>query len=140
MTIGGLFGCNGRRISIPNYLDKECYYGKGFQDYVDYCKYMYSEKDITEFKNNKYFKMVNVTDLATINEYFADFSTRIVNEDYSSHYDFNYKSQIKEGDYYCIISKEGQRIGDGAYGKFDSYDVYYFDTQKCILYYIHVNL
>jgi len=35
---------------MPEYLDKECYYGEGFQDYADYCKYFYAADTIKNLK------------------------------------------------------------------------------------------
>ena len=42
--------------SLPKYENSDCYYGEGFQDYTDYCKYHFSENDtiIEHLKENKY--------------------------------------------------------------------------------------
>ena len=47
---------------------------------------------------------------------------------------------ISEGDYVLIETKEGKPIGDSFYGKYDNYSVYFFDTDSCVLYYLHSNI
>ncbi len=39
-----------------------------------------------------------------------------------------------------IETKEGKPIGDSFYGKYDNYSVYFFDTDSCVLYYLHSNI
>ena len=38
------------------------------------------------------------------------------------------------------IDREGKPIGDGAYSKYDYYNVYFFDSQTTTLYYFHSNI
>lgn len=142
MTILGLFGCSRQSIIISGYLDKECYYDNCFRDSIWYCKYYYGADDVEKFENSPHYGIVSSNDIKTISEYFANYITYMDNVDFASHYDFDYESQIKEGDYFCIISKERQPIEDNSFGQFHSYsyDVYYFDTQKCILYYIYIHI
>ncbi len=59
--------------------------------------------------------------------------------DVANAYDFNPDS-ISEGDYVLIETKEGKPIGDSFYGKYDNYSVYFFDTDSCVLYYLHSNI
>ena len=54
-------------------------------------------------------------------------------------YDFD-KTIITDGDFFYIDTKEGESIGQGTYGKFDNYSVYYFDVDAQILYYFHNNI
>lgn len=135
-----LFGCNSNRVLLPDYIDKECYYGKEFRDYTDFCKYYYDSSDcIEKFKNHSEFSEVKNSDIDNIRSYFLDFETYVESQVYYDHYDFDCQTQIKEGDFFYITTKEGQSVGSSHYEKFDSYDVFYMDTQKCILYFIHSN-
>ena len=54
-------------------------------------------------------------------------------------YDF-LNDYISEGDYFYIKTKEGEKIGNSYYGKYDNYTIYFFDTDQNILYYIHSNM
>lgn len=134
-----LFGCSEKEITLPKYMNNECYYGEGFQDYTDYCKYYYNEETITQFETHTQFEKVSNSDVENIKSYFEDFGEWVKNESYCDKYDFDIQSQIKKDDYFCIIIKEGDKIGDSVYGKFECYDVYYADMSKCVLYFVHSN-
>lgn len=134
-----LFGCNANNITLPKYLDKECYYGEGFQDYTDFCKYFYNDESIKNFETHNKFKIVKKSDIENIKSYFENFDDRVSHQSYYNKYDFDYQTQVKEGDYFNISTKEGTKIGESIYDKFDSYDVYYVDMEKCIVYFIHSN-
>ena len=58
--------------SLPKYENSDCYYGEGFQDYTDYCKYYFSKNDtiIEHLKENKYFKSVTANDVEEVKGYF----------------------------------------------------------------------
>ena len=139
----GLLGCDYHKlnndVSLPKYDSEECYWGEGVQDYTDFCKYFYDENSVKSFETHNKFKQVTDSDIENIKSYFEDFQRWVEMENYYEKYDFEYQSQIKEGDYYCIVTKEGKKIGEGVYEKFDSYDVYYVDMSKCVLYFIHSN-
>ena len=139
-----LFGCDYHKlnhgISLPKYDSEKCYWGEGFQDYTDYCKYYYDNESIKLFEDHPKFEKVTNSDIENIKSYFENFSEWVKEESYYEKYDFDYQSQIKEGDYVCIVTKEGKKIGDGFYGKFDNYNVYYVDMTKNILYFIHSNI
>lgn len=132
-------GCNSNNPSLPKYISKESYHSEGTQDYTDYCKYFYDEERINDFKNNDSFTIVDEKNIENIKNYFQHFEEFVKEENFSDKYDFNCDTQIKVGDYFYIITKEGVDIGDSRYGKFDYYDVYYVDMEKRILYFIHSN-
>ncbi len=71
--------------------------------------------------------------------YFKNFEGRIEYSDFKKKYCFD-TSQIKCGDYFFIYTLEDKSIGQSVYGKYDDYDVYYVDMEKCIMYYIHSNI
>lgn len=127
-----VFFSPGEMSGMPKYESKECYYGKGFQDYTHYCKYYYSDSDEEKFANHSKFKKLLVSDFEEIEEYFESFEMRVGWEEYYEEYDFIPTSQIKEGNYFYIYEKEG-------YDKFQYYDIYYFDVDKNILYFFHSN-
>ncbi len=54
----------------------------------------------------------------------------------SDEYDFS-ESNITQGDYVYIKTKEGEKSGNSYYDKFDYYTVYFFDLEQHTLYYIH---
>ncbi len=125
---------------INGYYDKEEHYDpNGFQDYTDYCKYFYNEKYDDKFKKNKLYSQVSEEDISNIISYFENFKEWMNLSNRSDEYDFS-ESSITQGDYVYIKTKEGEKIGDTYYDKFDNYSVYFYDTEKHTLYYIHSNI
>lgn len=133
-----LTACTTNNEFIPkNFIDKEEYFSSSIQDYTDYAKYIY--KDNNEIKNNTNYDTVKKENIENIKEYFNEFKNIMESEERLNEYDFN-TNQINEGDYYKIVTKEGQYIGDTKYDKFDDYSVYFYDIDKNTLYYIHSNI
>jgi hypothetical protein len=62
-----------------------------------------------------------------------------VDGDRAGEYDFDTKC-MTGGDFVLIESKEGVSDGNIVYGKYDNYNIYYFDTDSNILYYFHNNI
>lgn len=50
------------------------------------------------------------------------------------------RADIDGSDYLYIYDREGKTIGDGAYSKYDYYNVYFFDSQTTTLYCFHNNI
>lgn len=124
---------------IPEgYIDKEEHFDKeGWQDFTDYCKYQY--KDAAAFETNELFQIVKESDIENIVGYFEDFQGWMEAEHRLDEYDFD-TGCIIFGDYIHIETKEGTPIGSSYYGTFDSYTVYFFDTESNTLYRIHNNV
>lgn len=124
---------------IPKgYTDKEEHYEQdGFQDYTDYAKYIYPSTEII-VNNNEYGK-VTKEDILIIKGYFENFHNWMKTYNRLDEYDFD-ESIINEGDYIRIKTKEGKKIGDSKYEKYDNYSIYYFDIETLTLYYIHNNI
>lgn len=59
--------------------------------------------------------------------------------DLVNNYHFS-RDDIDESDYLYIYDRDGEAIGDGAYSKYDYYNVYFFDSQTTTLYYFHNNI
>ena len=124
--------------NIPKgYIDKEEYLEDGFQDYTDYCKYIYNSDE--KFKSNKHYTHVNDKSIKKFKEYIEDFKSSMESQERLNEFDFDEKC-ISKNDYIRIVTKEGEKIGEGVYGKFDSYTVYYFDFETLTLYYMHNNI
>lgn len=126
---------------IPEgYIGEEEHFDKeGWQDFTDYCKYVYT--DATTFETNLQFQIVTDSDTENIVGYFENFQTWMETENRLGEYDFD-TGCITPGDYVHIETKEGTPIGTSGskYDKFDSYTVYFFDTDSNTLYYIHNNI
>lgn len=122
----GYIGMN----DVPRgYYEKQEYFDKeGFQDYTDYCKYYYTEEYDEKFAKNKDYSYVNEEDIPEIISYFEEFEGWMLPER-ANEYDFD-KSRITVGDYVRIDS-EGIDI---------NFDVYFYDVETHILYYIHNNI
>ena len=140
----GLVGCDYHKInnyiSLPDYYGSECYWGEGFQDYTDYCKYFYDEDNIKKFETHPKFKKVEEIDIESIRGYFIDFDEWMKFKNYYERYDFNCQSQIKKGDYFYVIDKGETIDEDDIFGKYTNYSVYYVDMSMRTLYYIHSNI
>lgn len=141
MLIIIITGCYKRldNVEIPKgYINQQEFYDEnGFQDYTDYAKYIYSTQDII-VNNNKY-KKITTEDAENIKCYFENFHSRMKASNRLDEYDFD-ESIINEGDYIRIKTKEGQKIGDSRYEKYDNYSIYFFDIETFTLYYIHSNI
>lgn len=124
---------------IPKgYTIKEEYFDKnGFQDYTDFAKYTYPNKEIVT--NNKQYKKITEKDINEIKGYFEDFYKCMDAQNRLNEYKFDINT-INEDDYALIKTKEGKEIGNSQYGKYDNYSVYLFDSETLTLYYIHNNI
>ena len=128
-------------VSLPKYENSECYYGEGFQDYTDYCKYYFSEdSNITEkIAKNKYFNIVTENDVYTLKSYFENFEGWVKFEKYEDKYDFNQEC-IDTADYFYIENKETCSKYKDYPDKYSAYNVYFFDVQTKTLFFIHNNI
>lgn len=121
------------------YYHKEEYYDEtGWQDFTDYCKYYYKEKDDDKFIKNQKYSYVNGEIVTEVVGYFENFEGWMLPER-EDEYDFD-KSWITVGDYVYIDDKEGESIGESRYMKYQNYNVYFYDIETHTLYYIHNNI
>ena len=133
-----LGGCSPNYEIPKGYIDKEEYIDPhGGQDFTDYCKYYYPNDGVPAIHKN--YQEVCEADFEEIQGYFSDFARRMETEDREGEYDFD-PACITPGDYVRIRTKEGTPIGDSYYQKYDNYTVWFFDTEDCVLYYIHSNI
>ena len=132
-------GCSRAKFNgIPNgYIESYEYYDEeGFMDYDDFAIYVYDSKSL--FVENKSYDKVGKDDIENIKGYFLTLANRLNDDDRLGNFIFDYEI-IDEKDYVRIKTKKGEPIGDSEYGKYDCYDVWFFDVDSLTLYYIHSN-
>ena len=133
-----LSGCSAGAKVPDGFTNKEEHFGRaGLQDFTDYCKYSYN--DNSPFENDPDYRQISGTDIAEISGYFENFRSCMEALNRTDEYDFDTKC-ITPGDYVYITDKEGERIGNSLYEKYDDYTVRFFDTDSRILYYLHFNI
>lgn len=129
--------------SLPAYDNREYYIDASWQDSTDYGKYFYSSIDKAILENNHYFSEVSEIDVQVLLAHIENFESWVYaserEDEVSENYDFD-KSIVSVGDYFYIKTLHGQPIGQGTYGRFDNYTVYYFDVEAQILYLFHNNI
>ncbi|HNX14435.1 MAG TPA: hypothetical protein PK854_07110 [Oscillospiraceae bacterium] len=136
-----LSGCTTDKAIAKGYIEKYEYFDPdGIQDFTDYCKYIYQEDADDTFKKSTLYREMSQEDVSRIAGYFDNFAGWAkAAEHLQGKYDFD-PSLISAGDYYDIQTKEGTPVGDSAYGMYDDYSVYYYDTETHTLFYIHNNI
>ena len=120
--------------SLPEYENSECYYSEGFQDFTNYFKYYFTKDDIEKIKDNNYLKPVTEDSIAELNGYFDNFESWIAFVDYKEKYDFK-RDIIDTDDYFYIENDETTEEQ-----KYWDYNIYFFDTQTQVLYFMHSNI
>lgn len=108
-----------------------------FQDSIDFCIYYYDTADHVK-SASEYWK-VTEGDIEKITGYFKVFRQIMQAVNRLDEYSFDPEC-ISAGDYCYIKTKEGEPIGDSAYGKYDDFTVCFFDAEALTLYYIHCNI
>lgn len=134
--------CNhlGDEFVLKEYFDSEEHWDEnGFQDYTDYCKYFYNENADVWFKNHSDYKEVKDENKKNIVSYFDNFKLWMETENRMEEYSFD-TAMISEGDFFYLKTKEGEKIGNGVYKKFDNYSLYFYDVDSHTLVYIHNNI
>ena len=136
-----LSGCAADKAILKGYSEKYEYFDPdGFQDFTDYCKYLYPKDADVTFKKSTLYREMSQEDVSRIAGYFDNFAGWAkAAEHLQGKYDFDV-SLISTGDYCFIQTKEGTPVGDSAYGTYDDYSVYYYDTETHTLFYIHNNI
>ncbi|MBQ7047284.1 MAG: hypothetical protein IJN85_06065 [Oscillospiraceae bacterium] len=133
-----LCGCNERGI-LKGYTGMSGFSSESFGDYTDYSKYTYNESGEKRFEESELYSEVTSEDIENIKSYFDNFRKWAEAIDRLDDFDFD-NSLITEGDFFFIETKEGEKISDTVYEKFDNYSVYLYDSETDILFYIHNNL
>ena len=129
-------------LSLGEYEIVEYCEDGGWQDFTIYYEITYENPNI---ENNGYLKQMTETDIEEFSLYLDDFdgwvelhieSGNESKEQFVQNYDFD-RNIISINDY-CYIYDSADY--DDFYAKFESYDLYFYDTETEILYYFHNNI
>lgn len=127
----------GRAMSVQRYSVS------GFGDSTDYGIYTFPG---AKPEDSEYFKPVTAESKNELLGYIDEFeqvidSLRDGDEgaDLVNNYRFS-RDDIDESDYLYISDRDGEAIGEGVYSKYNSYNVYFFDSQTTTLYYFRNNI
>lgn len=124
-----LTGCTQWSDIPKGYTDKAEYFDPdGFQDYTDYCWYEYDRNPVQE---DPRYHIVTESDVEEVQGYFANFRSWMEAGGRLDEYDFD-DACISAGDYVRIVTNGRDRYAD--------YDVYFYDAESGVLYYIHSNI
>ncbi|HCD90520.1 MAG TPA: hypothetical protein DEQ52_02155 [Ruminococcaceae bacterium] len=126
----------GRAMSVQRYSVS------GFGDSTDYGIYTFPG---AKPGDSEYFKPVTAESKNELLGYIDNFENwvNVTREDDDNTLFENYhfsRADIDENDYLYISDRDGEAIGEGVYSKYDSYNVYFFDSQTTTLYYFHNNI
>lgn len=130
-------------ISLGRAMSVQRYSVSGFGDPTDYGIYTFPG---AKPEDSEYFKPVTAENKTELLGYIDQFEQVIdamrdgdEGADLVNNYRFS-RDDIDERDYLYISDRDGEAIGDGVYSKYDSYNVYFFDSQTATLYYFHNNI
>lgn len=123
-------------MSLDSYKSKEFYTSGGFQDYTDYGKYYYKDKNL---EGNRYFTPMTDDLKADFEEHLVSFEGWVELEAENDpqnelvvNYDFD-RSIVTDDDYIYIYD-------DPDYDRLGNYDVYLYDSDTDVLYFFHNNI
>lgn len=130
-----LTGCSLMNSGVlPGYTDSEEHFEEdGFQDYTDYCKYIYEPGAEEKFAGSSLYEIVGDS-TTSVEGYFENCRTLMDSGDRMDEFDFD-ASCISENDYVYVINKNP----GSPLKKYDNYDVYLYDVEGHTLYFIHNN-
>lgn len=119
------------KMILKGYYEKEEYFQEyGFQDHTDYCKYFYKKASDNKFINNTKYEIVKEENIEGLKNYFNDTRKWMNIEGRFNDFDFD-NSIISAGDYYYLDLKSSG---------YNNYNLYFYDIETHILYYIHSNI
>ena len=127
----------GKAMSVQRY---SC---AGFGDSTDFGIYTFPGASPGESEHFKPLTAESKTELLGYIDKFEQVIDSLRDGDEGADLVNNYRfsrDDIDESDYLYIYDREGKPIGDGAYSKYDYYNVYFFDSQTATLYYFHNNI
>ena len=137
-----LAGCSGEDAvisALPRYETREFYTSGGFQDFTDYGVYTFNSISVDDLTSTGYFSEADSEDVTELLEYIANFKEWVAAEGGELEENFDFQASIvSEGDYIYIDTKYDP---SGLYhGKFDHYNIYFFDVEQMTLFYFHSNI
>ncbi len=123
--------------TLPEYEDRIFFEGGNGSGFTDYGKYIYTDE--IDFSVNPYFKRLTEADIEMLAEYEKAFSEFVQKEYFKEDYDFSMKLADTE-DYLYIANKDNKEAYSVYKGVLDAFDIYFFDAQTKILYFMHSNI
>lgn len=124
-------------------VSEDCYTYGWWQDRTIYAKYTFENANL---ENNEYLKQMTEEDIKELNSYIDNYEEWVdvfteeiddeMDREFAESYDFN-RNIISTNDY-CYIYDSADY--DDFYEKFNSYDLYFYDTETETLYYFHNNI
>lgn len=130
-------------LGMPEYDKLESYSCNGWQDVTYYEKYHYHGIDAEFFNDNPHFTVVTQENMQELLQYVSIHENAVnshsADNEVRQNYDFD-KECISEGDNMRIRDREGDRIGQSFYEKYEDYEIYFFDMEGQILYYFSNNI
>lgn len=117
-------------VSAVEYFDKE-----SFQDYLDYCKYIYADSDAVPGRAG--LSTVANQDIVTLAGYFDNFRSWMETCKRLDEYDFD-PTCVDNADWFRI--KTEPLVFDDFTDEYADYTIWFFDSQTSTLYYFHLNI
>lgn len=129
--------------SLGKAMSVQRYSVSGFGDSTDFGIYTFPG---AKPEDSEYFKPVTAESKMELLGYIDNFEnwvnvTREGDDDNALVVNYHFsRADIDESDYLYISDRCGETIGEGVYSKYDSYNVYFFDSQTTTLYCFHNNI
>lgn len=123
-------------FTLGHYESRQYYTSGDFQDFTDFALYTYEGIDM---EDNPYFAPLTEGDLETLSAFLDNYESwidTIKRDDPQDEVVVNYafdRSMMDAGDWFYIYENP-------TYAKFGSYDIWFLDSQTCVLYYFHNNI
>ena len=107
-----------------------------WMDWTDFCWYQYDTAEQIHLPED--YQQVKEEDIIFIKGYFDNTRMSLEGANRLDEYSFD-PACINEGDSWRLQTSEGEPRGNGIYGRYDDYNLYYFDKESARLYYLNHN-
>lgn len=107
-----------------------------WMDWTNFCWYQYSSAEGINL--SKDYQQVKRGDIPDIKGYFNNTKEWLMACDRIDEYSFD-PACISQGDFWLLLTSEGEPRGNGTYEKYDDYKMYFFDKESARLYYLNNN-
>lgn len=122
-------------LSLPNHKYYDCYISDvENKEKNDYCQYYY-EKDIKSSLGSK-FILVDKDNIDEVKSHYSDFIATLKERKVINTLKLR-ESHINEGDYFYLINRKF--VNKEETKDFEYYNLYYYDSEYMVLYFIHNN-
>ena len=120
----GYTSCEENREEIP------------WMDWTNFCWYQYESDNKVDLPAE--YTHIEEKDIIFVKGYFDDTRMHLEGANRLDEYTFD-PACINEGDSWLLFTSEGEPRGNGVYGRYDDYNLYYFDEESARLYYLNNN-